>query len=484
MSEVLDPPVIGPVTAGLADLEVALDRLDEVEAWMVGSGELVEATATLHRLRNRADSAFHALVREVDARGAAVAQGAPSTSAWLRERLHLHPAAARRAVSVARALHDEDPAGPLAPSDDTETATGHVLLREAFATGDVTAEHVSVAADALATLPPTVDAATVSRAEAYLVEQARLHNPKALGHLGRHLRHVLDPERGDTLAAEEEHHRATRSLDVRQRADGSADLRGHLDPELTASLLSHLTPLASPRPAADGSPDLRTTGQRNADALADLLKIAAGADGTPIRHGSRPTVTVTMALETLERRLGAPGATLDWSGPICAESARRLACDARVVPVVLGADGQPLDVGRASYPVTAAIWRALVVRDGGCAFAGCDRPPEWTEAHHRTHWEDGGETSVQNCCLLCDHHHRVVHHHGWDVELIDGVIHVVPPPWVDPDGTPRRNIRRAELAALATVSPAVITADVATFGQRRQDRSTASPATATPITPS
>lgn len=452
MSEVLDPPVAGPVTDVLGELGALLDRLAEVEAWRLGSGELVEATATLHRLRNRVDAVFHALVREVDARGAAAAQGAPSTAAWLRERLHLHPAAAKRTVTTARAVHD-DPTGPLAPSGDTGTATGRVLLREAFAAGELSAEHVSVAVDALAALPPTVDSATVSRAESYLVEQAGLHDPKGLTHLARHLRHVLDPDRGDTLAAEEEHHRASRSLDVRQRADGSADLRGHLDPELTASLMSQLTPLAAPRPAADGARDLRTTGQRNADALADLLRIAAGAGGAPTRHGSRPTVTVTMALETLERRLGAPGATLDWSGPISAESARRLACDARVVPVVLGTDGQPLDVGRASYPVTAAIWRALVARDGGCAFAGCDRPPEWTEAHHRVHWEDGGETSVQNCCLLCDHHHRVVHHQGWSVELAGGVIHVVPPPWIDPDRTPRRNIRRAELAALATFSP-------------------------------
>lgn len=452
MSEVLDPPVTGPVTAVLVELEAALDRLTEVATWMVGSGELVEATATLHRLRNRVDAAFHELVREVDARGAAVAEGAPTTAAWLRERLRLHPAAAKRTVATARAVHD-DPTGPLAPSDDTETGRGGALLREAFAAGEVSAEHVSVAVDALAALPPTVGPATVSRAESCLVEQARLHDPKSLAHLGRHLRHVLDPERGDALAAEEEQHRATRSLEVRQRPDGSADVRGHLDPELTASLLSQLTPLAAPRAAADGARDLRTTGQRNADALADLLRIAAGADGAPTRHGSRPTVTVTMALETLQRRLGAPGAQLDWSGPISAEAARRLACDARVIPVVLGSDGQPLDVGRASYPVTAPIWRALVARDGGCAFAGCDRPPEWTEAHHRIHWEDGGETSVANCCLLCDHHHRVVHHHGWAVELIDGVIHVVPPPWIDPDRSPRRNIRRAELAALTTLVP-------------------------------
>jgi hypothetical protein len=160
-----------------------------------------------------------------------------------------------------------------------------------------------------------------------------------------------------------------------------------------------------------------------------------------------------MTLETLEQRLGSTAAMLDWAGPISAATARRLACDARVIPVVLGSAGEPLDVGRSSYPVTLPIWRALVARDGGCAFHGCGRPPEWTEAHHIVHWEDGGETSVTNCCLLCDHHHRVVHHQGWDVQLVNGVIHVIPPPWIDPDRVPRRNTQRAQLAARFPLTP-------------------------------
>ena len=201
--------------------------------------------------------------------------------------------------------------------------------------------------------------------------------------------------------------------------------------------------------------DLRSLPQRQADGLAELLRRYSRAQSGPTVHGAHTTVTVTMALETLERRLGSAGAWLDWSGPVSAETARRMACDARVIPVVLGKAGEPLDVGRASYEVTAGIWRALVARDGGCAFAGCDRPPEWCEAHHRIHWEDGGETSVANCALLCDHHHRCVHHHGWRVELINGSSYTIPPPWVDPEQKPRRNIQRARLlepAALATIT--------------------------------
>ena len=159
-----------------------------------------------------------------------------------------------------------------------------------------------------------------------------------------------------------------------------------------------------------------------------------------------------MTLDTLQQRAGAPAATLDWAGPISAQTARRIACDARIIPVLLASNGEPLDVGRSSYPVTQAIWRALVARDGGCAFAGCDRPPEWTEAHHRIPWEDGGETSTDNCCLLCDFHHRRVHHDGWDVILIDGAIHVIPPPWIDSTRTPRRNTQQAALTTLTDIT--------------------------------
>ncbi len=467
MSEVLDPPVVHPLTAALDVIDAALDGIGSQELWGLSGPELLDTVVRLHRLGCRGDAQLHRLVREVDARGAATDAGAPSTAAWLRERCRLHPGAAKRLVTTARAVHDDaggvlvhhaDPVEPANAADAAATRArgrrgrGVRCWRPGSRRGSSPVSTSRWPPPRWAALPPAVDAATVARAETYLAGQARLQHPKALGHLARHLRHAVDPDGADTLAAEEEAERAARTLSVLQRPNGGSDVRGHLDPELTAALLAQLGPLAAPRKAVDGVKDLRTVGQRNADALADLLRIVAGTDGMPTRHGSRPTVTITMALETLQRRIGSAGAFLDWAGPVSAETARRIACDARVIPVVLGANGEPLDVGRASYEVTTAIWRALVARDGGCSFGACDRPPEWTEAHHRHHWEDGGETSVENCALFCDHHHRVVHHHGWTVELTAGVIDVIPPPWIDPTQTPRPNIKRADLPDLATVT--------------------------------
>src|SRR5258705_8706836 len=102
-------------------------------------------------------------------------------------------------------------------------------------------------------------------------------------------------------------------------------------------------------------------------------------------------------------------------GQIPAAAARRTACDANIIPIVLGAHSEPLDVGRASYSVPTPMRRALINRDRGCAFPGCDRPPHWCAAHHILHWLDGGHTALLNLVLLCDAHHSVVHAEEWHI---------------------------------------------------------------------
>jgi hypothetical protein len=114
--------------------------------------------------------------------------------------------------------------------------------------------------------------------------------------------------------------------------------------------------------------------------------------------------------------------------PLSGAAARRLACDAEVIPVVLGGAGEVLDVGRARRTATPAQRRALRVRDGGCIGPGCERPPAWTKAHHLQHWADGGRTDIDNLCLLCTFHHDQVHHHGWTITMRNGRPHMRPPP--------------------------------------------------------
>ena len=91
---------------------------------------------------------------------------------------------------------------------------------------------------------------------------------------------------------------------------------------------------------------------------------------------------------------------------------RRLACEADILPMVLGTAGELLDLGRTTRLATPAQRLALWHRDRGCTYPGCSIPPTWCEAHHVTHWCDGGATDLTNLALLCGRHHTVVHERG------------------------------------------------------------------------
>jgi hypothetical protein len=148
----------------------------------------------------------------------------------------------------------------------------------------------------------------------------------------------------------------------------------------------------------------------------------------PMILGERPHVVVTLDLEALEGRAGR--SELQDAGPVTPESARRLACDAKVSRVITDGASQPLELGRSSKVVPPSLRRAVTVRDGGCRFPGCGRPPGWCDAHHAKHWADGGETSLDNLVLLCRPHHRAIHR-GFGIEMVDGQ-----PAFSRPDGTP------------------------------------------------
>ena len=102
---------------------------------------------------------------------------------------------------------------------------------------------------------------------------------------------------------------------------------------------------------------------------------------------------------------------------LTATTIRRIACDAGIIPVVLGTRGEPLDVGREKRLVTPGLRLALTTRDQGCSYPGCTMPPQWTNAHHVVHWAQGGQTSLLNTALLCRRHHTHVHRHQLDATV-------------------------------------------------------------------
>jgi len=148
------------------------------------------------------------------------------------------------------------------------------------------------------------------------------------------------------------------------------------------------------------------------DALIQTAQHALDTDLPPDSHGAPARLMVTTTLQSLR-----DGLADDAVNDLSVSTIRRLACDAEIIPAVLGSKGEPLDVGRAKRLVTLAIWAALVIRDRHCAFPGCDRPPLMCHAHHIRHWISGGETKLSNLVLLCGHHHRTIHHTPWDIRL-------------------------------------------------------------------
>ncbi|MET9021716.1 DUF222 domain-containing protein [Actinopolymorpha sp. NPDC004070] len=119
--------------------------------------------------------------------------------------------------------------------------------------------------------------------------------------------------------------------------------------------------------------------------------------------------------------------------PLSVATVRRMACDANIIPVVLGGHGEVLDVGMADRFFSEAQRRALAVRDGShCHFPGCQVPERRCVAHHMAAWDDFGPTDLKNGVLLCTSHHTFVHHRGWVVRMgTHGHPEYVPPEWVD-----------------------------------------------------
>ncbi|MEJ3651375.1 DUF222 domain-containing protein, partial [Actinomycetes bacterium KLBMP 9759] len=174
--------------------------------------------------------------------------------------------------------------------------------------------------------------------------------------------------------------------------------------------------------------------QRQAEALADICGFVLDHGDVPAAGGHRPHLTVHIPLAELEQR--ARTATLDFGGYLTTGDVRMLACNATVIPIVLGGKGEPLDIGRATRAIPDGMRRAVAARDRGCA--RCDRPPSWCEVHHIIPWEHGGPTEINNLVMLCRVHHREIHHTEWTVRLVDGLPEFIPPTWIDPDQRPRR----------------------------------------------
>ncbi|MCG5447185.1 HNH endonuclease [Micromonospora sp. NIE79] len=406
----------------LAQADDAVAACVDAPAWPLPEHDLIAALDAAHRLQHRLAAVTLTLIREIDGRGTARAQGASNTAVWLRERLRLTVPAARRLIDLATALD-----------------TGNPGIRQALADGHLTLDQARVITDTVDTVQATAGTQAADKAVSLLTGWAAQFDPTHLRKLGTRILDHVAPDIADAAAHAALHAQARRAardqhLTLSEQTDGRLRLTGTLDAETAGLFRAAIDPLTAP----SGPDDTRSPGQRRHDALADVCRLALRTSELPDSGGDPAQIVVTTSYDGLTRQLGA--GTLDTGLSLAPDTVRRLACDATILPAVLGATGQVLDVGRQRRLITGPLRRALILRDRGCAFPGCDRPPRWCHAHHIRHWADGGDTSLDNAVLLCGHHHRHLHHSDWTVHLAgDGHPEFVPPAWLDPEQLPRRN---------------------------------------------
>jgi hypothetical protein len=276
-------------------------------------------------------------------------------------------------------------------------------------------------------------------AEAALLGFAADFAPGPLRRLGARILDHVAPQVADRLEAaalERAERRAfpQRGLTLSPPIGGLVRVGGQLTVEDAAIVTAALDPLAGP----GVNTDARSPAQCRADALVEVCQLALRTGELPDTGGDRPQLAVTVGYDPLIRRLGV--GRLESGDGVSPATVRRLACDVQVLPMVLGGAGQVLDAGRARRLATGPLRRALVVRDRGCAFPDCDRPPRWCDGHHLRSWTAGGPSELSNLVLLCRRHHRLIHDGDWTVRIAgDGLPEFIPPPAFGVAARPRRN---------------------------------------------
>ncbi|NYE38555.1 hypothetical protein F4692_003705 [Nocardioides cavernae] len=381
-----------------------LAEVADVPLWSMTAADAGDALVLLTRARSQLDGLLMRVLRHAESSRTGADVGATTTSWWAHETGTTRAEAHRTAHLAERMEH-------------------HVDVAEALATGTLRTDQARVVVDAIDDLPDDVDPSVRADATTFLLEKASEHDARALRVLGRRVLEVVDPETADAeegrrLEAEEREAAATASFTMVDDGHGKAHGRFTI-PTLHGEMLrTHLLALVPPPPAASetsaagddpgGAPRLRgLTRHRLGLAFMDYLETRPEAS-VPTAGGVPATVVVTMELETLTG--GARAASLDTGPRISAGEARRLACRAGIIPIVLGGPSVVLDAGRKRRFHSQTQRIAMGIRDGGCTAAGCDAPPGLTQAHHDdTSWSQGGGTSVARGRLYCPRHHRLAH---------------------------------------------------------------------------
>ncbi|MGW9564559.1 DUF222 domain-containing protein [Prescottella equi] len=369
-----------------------------------------------------------ATVAEIDERAVSFdTLGFRSVKQWLAANTLLEVPAAARILALGRML-----------SRQPEIA-------DAFNAGDISAEHAALIGKFCETPPRGMPNEALGSCRKVLLDAAS--GPAATTTTVRtcisRLERIFE---SDELPPSEDTER--NEFHASKTLNGRVAVKGDLDAVTGEMLLTALSALTKPRKPVDDPAEKRTPARQRADAFSEILRRYLDSGEAPVEGGERPHLSLHVNASDLARSEAAhewvnPDGDSDLfgdkdigrlphTGPLSIATARRLACDCHLTPIVMD-DGVPLNLGRTSRTVSKKQRRALIARDHGCAFPGCGTPPAHCEGHHVKHWADGGPTDLDNLVLLCRYHHQLLHHSHWDVKIgADRHPWFTPPSTVDP----------------------------------------------------
>ena len=372
-----------------ATLADAIDGLPDLSS----NQDLADAFALFERFRAKLSAA----VGEFDRDCLWELDGATSMTAWLTTHARMHrPAAARFASIAAR-------------------SRSLPVTRAAWQSGMLSGDQVHAIISAID--PRVID--QFAAAEAWLIPTVAGLSVRDTGYVARtwNTRAIAALDEPEPVAVENRCH-------LSQTLDGTWVLDAHLDSDTGQIVATAIREATTTDDVANGDP-VRTAAQRRADALVDLCRFYLDHHQQPAGRRNRPHLNVVISWHDLHA--GHPGQHVAGD-PIDTATILAHSCDAEIHRLLTDGASTILDYGIATRTVPKGLFNALVLRDQHCRYPGCDRPPDWCDAHHITHYSQGGPTSLINLALLCRRHHHKCHQPGWRLQLdLDATLTITTP---------------------------------------------------------
>ena len=290
----------------------------------------------------------------------------------------------------------------------------------ALAAGSIVAGHVDVVADSVKKVSDEDRGRVLAQADGLLRSARRL----SVDQFAKHMRSEVARLSADKGLGVFERQRRATYLKFWNDVDGMVHLRGAFDPERGSVLLSRLEQRVEAMFHAgdvevpvEVGPGVEPNDHRRALALVASVTGSHNTSGDTARP-PRAEIIVHVPLDQLTGQAESAGVITTQHGvELPAETVRRLACDADIIPVVLNGEGVPLDVGRAKRLATIHQRRVLGAMYESCAIPECQVKFAHCEPHHIEYWENGGRTDLANLVPLCSRHHHAAHEGGWKLRL-------------------------------------------------------------------